>query len=316
MQNLLITNIMKILDKAGYIVTDLVETKPRCFDIVARKGEQILLLKVLYNIDSFKPEMAKEMIIIAKMLNASPIVVGERYKSDYLERGVVYTRYNVPVINTATFYDLVVDNISPLVYSAPGGYYVKLDSEKIKKARENLGMSTGDLAKLLGVSRRTVKLYEDGIDTNIENAIKLEEILGERVIKEIDVLNFIKDIDLNPEEIEQEKDFKENESEILTQLQCIGIDVVTVKHAPFDAISMADDVPVLTGIRQVRVIPKRVELIGKISRIISTMATYIVERKVKVKDDNVVILMKEELSCVSNAKDFCNLIVEKKGGNV
>uniref|UniRef100_A0A7C3YPP4 Putative HTH-type transcriptional regulatory protein ENX77_03015 n=1 Tax=Geoglobus ahangari TaxID=113653 RepID=A0A7C3YPP4_9EURY len=316
MQNLLITNIMKILDKAGYIVTDLVETKPRCFDIVARKGEQTLLLKVLYNIDSFKPEMAKEMIIIAKMLNASPIVIGERYKSDYLERGVVYTRYNVPVINTATFYDLVVDNISPLVYSAPGGYYVKLDSEKIKKARENLGMSTGDLAKLLGVSRRTVKLYEDGIDTNIENAIKLEEILGERVIKEIDVLNFIKDIDLNPEEIEQEKDFKENESEILTQLQCIGIDVVTVKHAPFDAISMADDVPVLTGIRQVRVIPKRVELIGKISRIISTMATYIVERKVKVKDDNVVILMKEELSCVSNAKDFCNLIVEKKGGNV
>jgi len=302
MQNLLITNIMKILDKAGYIVTDLVETK----------GEHILLLKVLYNIDSFKPEMAKEMIIIAKMLNASPIVIGERYKSDYLERGVVYTRYNIPVINTATFYDLVVDNILPLVYSAPGGYYVKLDSEKIKKARESLGMSTGDLAKLLGVSRRTVKLYEDGVDTNIENAIKLEEILGENVVKEIDVLNFVKDLDLNPEEIEQEKDFKESESEILTQLQCIGVDVVTVKHAPFDAISKADDVPVLTGIRQVREIPKRVGLIGKINRIISTMATYIVERKVKVKDDNVVILMKEELSCVSNAKDFCNLIVEKK----
>jgi len=312
MQNLLITNIMKILDKAGYVVTDLVETKPRCFDVVARKGEHILLLKVLYNIDSFKPEMAKEMIIIAKMLNASPIVIGERYKSDYLERGVVYTRYNIPVINTATFYDLVVDSIFPLVYSAPGGYYVKLDSEKIKRARESLGMSTGDLAKLLGVSRRTVKLYEDGVDTNIENAIKLEEILGENVVKEIDILNFVKNLDLNPDMIEREKDFKESESEILTQLQCIGVDVVTVKHAPFDAISKADDVPVLTGIRQVREIPKRVGLIGKINRIISTMATYIVERKVKVKDDNVVILMKEELSCVSNAKDFCNLIEEKR----
>ena len=312
MRNLLVTNIMKILDKAGYTVTDLVETKPRCFDIVARKGDRILLLKVLYNIDSFKPEMAKEMIIIAKMLNASPIVIGERYKSDYLERGVVYTRYNIPVINTATFYDLIVENIAPLVYSAPGGYYVKLDSEKIRKAREKKGISIGDLAKLLSVSRRTVKLYEDGVDTNIENAIKLEEILGENVIKEIDVLNFVRDLDVDLDDTEQEMDLKESESEILAHLQHIGVDVVTIKHAPFDAISKAEDVPVLTGIRQVREIPKRVELIGKINRIISTMAAYIVERKVNVRDDNVVILMKEELSCVSNARDFCSLIEEKK----
>ncbi len=312
MQNLLIMNIMKILDKAGYVVTDLVETKPRCFDIVARKGDSIILIKVLYNIDSFKPEMAKEMVIIAKMLNASPIVVGERYKADYLERGVVYTRYNIPVVNTATFYDFIVDNILPLVYSAPGGYYVKLNSEKIRKARENLGISTGELAKMLGVSRRTVKMYEDGIDTNIENAIKLSEILKENVVKEIDILNFIRDIDLNLDEFEREQEFKENETEILSKLQCIGMDVVTVKHAPFDAISKAEDISVLTGIKQVREISKRINLIGKINKIISTMAAYIVERKVKVKNDNVVILMKEELSCVSNAKDFCNLIEEKK----
>ncbi len=312
MQNLLIMNIIKILDKAGYVVTDLVETKPRCFDIVARKGDSIILIKVLYNIDSFKPEMAKEMVIIAKMLNASPIVVGERYKADYLERGVVYTRYNIPVVNTATFYDFIVDNILPLVYSAPGGYYVKLNSEKIRKARENLGISTGELAKMLGVSRRTVKMYEDGIDTNIENAIKLSEILKENVVKEIDILNFVRDIDLNLDEFEREQEFKENETEILSKLQCIGMDVVTVKHAPFDAISKAEDISVLTGIKQVREISKRINLIGKINKIISTMAAYIVERKVKVKNDNVVILMKEELSCVSNAKDFCNLIEEKK----
>ncbi len=315
MQNLLIMNIIKILDKAGYTVTDLVETKPRCFDIVARKEDNIILIKVLYNIDSFKPEMAKEMIIIAKMLNASPIVVGERYKADYLERGVVYTRYNIPVVNTATFYDFIVDNILPLVYSAPGGYYVKLNSEKIKRARENLGISTGELAKMLGISRRTVKLYEDGIDTNIENAIKLGEILGENVVREIDLLNFVKDVDLNIDERESEREFKENETEILSKLQCIGVDVVTIKHAPFDAISKAENVPVLTGIKQVREISRRINLIGKINKIISTMAAYIVEKKINVKNENVVILMKEELSCVSNAKDFCNLIEEKKEEN-
>ncbi len=310
MQGLLITNVIKILDKAGYVVTDLAETKPRCFDIVARKGEIVLFLKILYNIDSFKSEMAKEMKIIARVLKASPVVIGERYKSDYLERGVVYTRYGIPVLNMATFYDMIVEDIKPLIYSAPGGYYVRLDNEKIKRAREELGMSAGELAMLLGVSRRTVMLYEEGIDTNIENAIKLEEILGESVVREIDVLNFIE----NLEELEDGEmyDYGEKEGEIIFNLREIGVDVIPVKHAPFDVISKPEDEPVLTGIKQVREIGKRISHMGKISEIVSKMAAYIVEREVKCRDDNVVIVMKEELNCISNPKDFYRLLYEKK----
>ncbi|MBE8538882.1 transcriptional regulator [Geoglobus acetivorans] len=308
MQGLLITNVIKILDRAGYVVTDLAETKPRCFDIVARREDTVLFLKVLYNIDSFKQEMAKEMKIIAKALKASPIVIGERYKADFLERGVVYTRYGIPVINTATFYDIVVDNELPLIYSAPGGYYVKLDSEKIKKVREEKGLSAGELAMHLGISRRTVMLYEEGIDTNVENAIKLEEILGECVVKEIDIFNFVKD----DEGEVAHPGYGEREEKIIQDLKEIGVDVIPVKHAPFDVISKPENEPVLTGIKQVREIDKRVDLMGRISRIISTMAAYIVEKKVKVQSDNVVIVMKEELSCVSNPKDFYNLLEEKK----
>jgi len=309
MQEMLIASIIKILDKAGYVVTDLAETKPRCFDIVARKGDTVLFLKILYNVDSFKSEMAKEMKVISKVLNASPVVVGERYKTDYLERGVVYTRYGIPVINTATFYDMVVENEMPLIYSAPGGYYVKLDSEKLRKARESLGMSAGELASLLGVSRRTIAMYEEGLDTNVENAIKLEEILGESLVREIDVLNFVEN-----EEIEEPKDiaYGEKESEIIDRLRYIGVDLIPVKHAPFDVISKPDERPILTGLKQVREIEKRISLMGKISRIISTMAAYIVERKVKIDNEDVVIVMKEELSCVSKPKDFYNLIEEKK----
>ncbi len=310
MQGLLITNVIKILDRAGYVVTDLAETKPRCFDVVARKGDVVIFLKVLYNIDSFKSEMAKEMKIIARALKASPIVIGERYKSDYLERGVVYTRYGIPVLNTATFYDMVVEDVKPLIYSAPGGYYVRLDNEKIKKAREELGISAGELAMLLGVSRRTVMLYEEGIDTNIENAIKLEEILGESVIREIDILNFIEDY----ESIGEGKihEYGEKEGEIISNLQEIGIDVIPVKHAPFDVISKPENKPVLTGIKQVREIGKRIIHMGKISEIVSRMAAYIVEREVKCRHDNVVIVMKDELSSVSNPRDFYRLLEEKK----
>lgn len=183
MQGTVVDSVLKILEKAGFEVTDLVETKPRCFEIIAKREENILLVKVLYNIDSLKPEIAEDMKSLSILLNASPIIIGERFKFSYLDRGVVYNRYDLPVINTATLYDLIIDRIPPVIYSAPGGYYVKLDSEKIRDVWENLGISLGVLAKELGISRRGVKKYEEGVDTSVENALKLEDLLETKCCK-------------------------------------------------------------------------------------------------------------------------------------
>ncbi len=307
---------LRILNRAGFRVT-AIGTKPRCFDIVAKRDDTILLIKVLYNADSLKPDMASDMKLVAKLLNASPLVIGERFKSDYLERGVVYNRYGLPVINTATFYDFVVEGILPMVYSAPGGYYVRLNSEKIREAREKLGITVGTLARMLGVSRRVVKKYEEGSDTSLENAAKLEEVLGEFVIKAIDLLNFaeLEDVEkARGEEVELGK----SEAEIVEHLRDIGLDVYAVKHAPFDVVSRVDqkegEEPILTGIRQVREIERRAEVIGRVSEVVSAKATYIVERKVRKEVSSVVFLMKEELSCVSSPKDLVSLIREKHGG--
>lgn len=306
MQVALVESVLRILAKAGYVVTDLVETKPRCFDIVARKGDIVLLLKVLYNVDSLKPEMAKEMKIIAKLLKASPIVVGEKFKNDYLERGVVYNRHGLPVINTATFYDFVVDGVYPIVYSAPGGYYVKIDGEKLRKLREKLGLSIGDLAKILGVSRRTVKKYEENIDTSLETALKLGEIFGDEVIEAIDLLNFVKGEDYNVE-----YNFAGKEKEIVKHLECIGVKIYPIKHAPFDMVTQAEEESILTGIKQVREIDRRASILGRISRVLDTKAVYIVDRKVKVEVNSVAFVMKDELQCLSSARDFISLLKEK-----
>ena len=308
MQQVLVNAVIKILKKAGFKVTDVVETKPRCFDIVARKEDTILLLKVLYNIDSLKYEMAEEMKNIAKLLKASPIVIGEKFKFNYLERGVVYNRYGLPAINTATFHDFIIEGIPPIIYAGPGGYYVKLDSEKLREMREKLGISLGEMAKLLGVSRRTVKKYEEGLDTSIETALKIEEILGTHVIKAIDILNFVKKDDVTTG---KEPEFSEEEAKIVEQLKDIGVEVYPIKHAPFDIVSKADDEKILTGVRQVREIDKRAMILGKISEVLSTKAAYIVEKKIKVNVNSVVFVMKDELECVSSAKDFITLLHEK-----
>lgn len=306
MQSAIVESVLRILSKAGYVVTDLVETKPRCFDIVARKDDVILLLKVLYNVDSLKPEMAREMKVIAKLLKASPIVVGERFRNDYLERGVVYNRHGLPVINTATFYDFVVEGIYPIVYSAPGGYYVKVDGEKLREMREKLGLSVGELANILGVSRRTVKKYEENIDTSVETALKLEEIFGSDVIKAIDLLNFVKGDDYNVK-----CEFAGREREIVEHLECIGVKIYPIKHAPFDVVSQAENENILTGVKQVREIDRRASILGRVSKVLETKAVYIVDRKVKKDVNSVAFVMKEELQCLSSAKDFISLLKEK-----
>jgi len=305
MQIAIVRSVLKILSKAGYVVTDLVETRPRCFDIVARKGDVILLLKILYNIESLRHEMAREMKVIARLLKASPIVIGEKYKNDYLDRGVVYNRHGLPVINTATFYDFVVEGIYPFIYSSPGGYFVKIDSEKFREIRERLNLSLGDLAGILGVSRRTVKKYEEDFDTSIETALKIEEMFG-NVFRSIDILNFVED-----EEVDFKCEFVGREREILDRLECIGVKVYPIRSAPFDIVSQAEDEKILTGVRQVREIDRRANVLGKISKVLSTKAVYIVDRKVRVDVNSVAFVMRDELECVNSPREFLSLLREK-----
>ncbi len=308
MQATVVDSVLKILDKSGFNVADLVETKPRCFEIIAKKDENLLLVKVLYNIDSLKPEIAEDMKSVSILLKASPIIVGERFKFSYLDRGVVYNRYGLPVINTATLYDLIVDRIPPVIYSAPGGYYVRLDSDRIREVREELGISLGVLAKELGISRRAVKKYEEGVDTSVENALKLEDMLETNVVKAIDILRFV------GREVNEQRDIglSDEEAEIVDQLRYLGIKVYPIRHAPFDVIFKPIDELVLTGIRQVKEIEKRAFVLDKVSSTLSTDAAYIVDKSIDKDVGSVIFLVKEELDSISSSKDFISLINEKK----
>ncbi|MCS7121069.1 MAG: transcriptional regulator [Archaeoglobaceae archaeon] len=309
MQLLLLESISRILRKADFDFVMLTETKSRCFDLVARKKDELYLIKVLYNVDSLKPDVADELKKLANLLKAVPLVVGEKFKTDFLERGVVYTRYGVPVVSVATFYDYVVEKIPIFIYSAPGGYYVKLDGEKIREARERLGMSIGEVSKCLGVSRRTIKKYEEGIDTNLETAVKMEELFGIEVIKSLDFKSFV-NYEFKAAEEEEIKD------RTLVKLKEIGLDVYPVKQAPFDAISDAAGNTIITGVREVRELRRRVILIGEISRVTEKIAAYITEKQPKLDIKSVVFILKDELDCVNSAKDFVYLIEEKSKGSL
>ncbi|MFB6095723.1 MAG: transcriptional regulator, partial [Halodesulfurarchaeum sp.] len=117
----LIENITAMLEDAGFTVSDRCSTRPKSFDLAARRGEDLLLLKILGNIDAFDAPTGREMRRLGTYLQGTPLVIGLRTRDEELKPGVVYFRHGVPVLNPDTAMDQFVHGVPPLIYAAPGG---------------------------------------------------------------------------------------------------------------------------------------------------------------------------------------------------
>ena len=213
----LVGNITAMLADADFLVSDRCSVRPKSFDLAARRGEDLVLLKVLGNIDAFNPETGAELRRLGKYLSATPMVIGLRTRNEDLKPGVVYFRHGVPVFNPDTAYDLFVEEVPPLIYAAPGGLYVSIDGDLLADEREERGWSLGRLATELGVSRRTVSKYEDGMNASIEVAIQLEELFDQPFSNPVSVLDGAEDVhDADP--VPDEPDADPDDEHVLTVL--------------------------------------------------------------------------------------------------
>jgi len=140
----LVKVIVEIFKKSGFDVS-LCDMRS-CYDMVAKRGLFTIIVKVLYNVDSFSSEHGREMKKIAYYFNVFPLIVGYKTKKDALEEGVVYSREDIPVISVETLENILLNDIPPLVYSERGGLYVKIDGKRLKREREKRGLSLGYVA--------------------------------------------------------------------------------------------------------------------------------------------------------------------------
>ena len=133
-KEVLIHQIIDVLARAGFALSDRCNIRPRSFDVAARKGETLLLCKVLFNIDGLNEETAREMKYLAEYLGGSAIVVGAKTRDQMLEDSVVYMRYDILALNVQTLHDYFIENIPPLVSAAPGGLYVSIEGDTPQKS--------------------------------------------------------------------------------------------------------------------------------------------------------------------------------------
>ncbi len=306
----LVGNVTAMLEDAGFLVSDRCSIRPKSFDVAARRSEDVILVKILGNIDAFDGRTGAEMRRLGEYLGAAPLVIGLRTRDEELDPGVVYFRHGVPVLSPDTAMDLFVEDVPPLIYAAPGGLYVNIDSEVLADVREQRDWSLGQLAQELGVSRRTVSKYEDGMDASVEVAAQLEELFEAPLTSPVSLLDddeSVRDID-DPEDLTDDAN-----ATIVALLTRVGYEVHPTVRAPFKTVSEDGKYEqVLAGHSEfTEAAEKRARIMSSVGRVTRTRSVYVVDRAPRDAVDDTALLEESEVAAIDEREEFRDLVQDR-----
>jgi len=309
----LLGEVRDTLINSGFYVSDLYSIRPIGFDLVARRDNSLLIIKVLTNIDGMSEDVAHELRTLSTLLKGCPMIIGEKSGIGLLENDVVYDRCGIQAITLETLKDNLLEGIPLEVYAAPGGFYVNLDNEKIKKLRQQQNLSIGSFARSLKVSRRTVQMYEDGMNSSIEVALRIEDILGSNVTIPIDIFRKpFKIKKVKPAPVETES-FKRFQREIFSILEKVGYKVTPIERAPFEAVSQDRKKILLTCVDKYdKKLIRKAKVVSSISKITEKHAVIIPDKDVSKKNiEGTPLVVKKELKKTKDPEDLIELILER-----
>jgi len=309
----LLGEVRDTLIKAGFYVSDLYSIRPIGFDLVARRDNSLLIIKVLTNIDAMSGDVAKELRTLSILLKGCPILIGNRTGTNILEDEVVYDRFGIQAITLKTLNTHLLEGIPLEVYAAPGGLYVNLDQEKIKKLRTEQNISLGSFARSLKVSRRTVQMYEDGMNASIEVAIRIEDALESPITVPIDILKpLIPKKEVQPK-FQETEGFRKFQREIFSILNKVGYRVIPLERAPFEAVSQDKKKILLTCVDEYnKKLLRKAKIIHSISKITEKHAVLIIDKDVqKTSIEGTPLIIKKELKKTRGPEELLELILER-----
>jgi len=228
MREVLLMKAISFLKSLGFEVSSFLDSNS-CFDLVAKRSDLKLVIKVYSNIDGFRKEQAEELLKISNAFNAVALVLGEKTKAFTLKKGVVYERHSIPAMNYFTFVS-VFDSVVPAIKFFKGKTIVELDSTELREKRNELDLTLEELAKKTGITKESLYRLEHGFKTSLETAKKLEKLLKADLILEKNLLEEF--ISNKPEK----EIFKEKFNDIsLEKIHSLGLDLIEFNHAPFKA---------------------------------------------------------------------------------
>jgi putative transcriptional regulator len=297
-----------VLKEAGFTVSQACLSRPSCFDFAACQKGKVVFIKVQTDIGNLSLNDAIELKAISEFFQAKSILLGEKSREKPLEDDTVYYRYDTLVFTPKTLENIVLHKIYPLIQASPGGYYVEIDSEKIKRRRQKLGLSVGEMAKSIGISRRTLYGYERGMaKAPVTVAYNLISTLGIPVAKSINIFEDAQHQSRNCFLTTARRAIVKNSilQKILKKFTHCRI--TTVKKAPFDFVLSGPEgkMRIVGGVAHTKEteLNQRVDEILSVSRIVQAHPVLITEGK-ELTNKDILCIPSDKFSKISNLRDL------------
>jgi len=309
----LLGEVRDTLIKAGFYVSELYLMRPIGFDLVARRDNSLLIIKVLINIDAMSEEVANELKKLSILLEGIPLIIGQNSGTGTLQDDAIYDRFGIQTITSETLKGDILEGIPLEVYAAPGGLYVNLDNDKIKRLRTEKNISIGSFARSLKVSRRTVQMYEDGMNATIEVAIRIEDTLGTNITRPIELfVNKIyeKKVKLPTTETDF---FGKFQREVFSILEKVGYKVTPFERCVFEAVSQDKKKVLLTCVDEYnQKLLKKAQAVSSISKVTERHAVLITDKEVnKTSLEGTPLIIRKELKKIRGPEEIIDLILER-----
>jgi len=302
----------EVLTRAGFYVSDPALFQTVNFDIVARRDAMLLLVKVLTNIDAMDKDVSDQLMLVCKHLNAFPLLVGERSNTNNLEEGVVYLRHAIPVMSLGTLMDYFIEGVPPFVLAGPGGPYVNIDGQELRRVRTAKGISLGTLAKAAGVSRRSIQLYESGGKAMYNVVVKMEEFLGSPIVNPVKALVPVKEV--NKDLYRPGRLGGEFAKVVFERFRGLGFVVIPTVKCPFDALSEDKKTLILTGLgQQNRPTVEKAKIMATLSRIAERDSLLVMNKETSRQNiEGTPVIMKSELDKCDGPEEVLHMLKERK----
>ena len=302
-----------VLKDAGFDTSRRCTSRPCCFDFVARRKTQLAFIKTHENIGNISMGDALELQTLSEHLSAAPILVCAKTRHKPMEDDTIYSRYGVCAVTPLTLEDITVRGKNPLVDATPGGYYVRLDSGKIRKERQIRGLSVGKLAEMTGISRRALYGYEKGMTrASVGAAYNLEYVLGLPLAQEIDLFRRRREHGIGLlAAAKRLMNVRHCLQSVERKLAKFNIFVAHIRRAPFDFIAKSQNkgISIIGGVcdGKERNLEQRIEEIVSVGKVINVQPVLIAERK-QTNSSDITFIRREELERINDADELFDLI--------
>jgi putative transcriptional regulator len=296
-KNFLVQKLVNSLQKREYKVL----TTEGAFDVAAKR-ENLLLLKVLLNVDSLKEEQALSLRAVAHFTSAYPFIISLHSNRQILEKNVVYSRFEIPVVAPELF-EAIIDEEAEIFHSAKGRYTTEIDSRKLRERRIELKLTLEKLAELVGISKKALyEIEKSKVNPTKETARKLEFALSIKLRKNYEAKPISETI-LKPKTALQKKVHKE--------FHRIGIKNSPVYFGPVELVGREKFSLISRLSKNAEKLRREVTLVKRLSRIFSSNAVFVVRETREQNIGGVPVFSEAELPEIRDSNEFKKIIEEK-----